>query len=189
VMPPEPGQDWQPLLDAALERLPERYRVPIILCDLDGKSRKDAARQLNLAEGTLSSRLARGRRILAGRLKRQGLALSGGALAVALGQRAAEALVPATLLQSVAQAGAHVAAGQAPAALAFSAHVLALTEAVMKAMLIGKLKSLTVILVAAASLTFGGVWLWGRQASASGHSEPLPVSAAEPQAAGKAGPR
>jgi RNA polymerase sigma factor (sigma-70 family) len=184
VMPPEPGQDWQPLLDAALERLPEQYRVPIILCDLDGKSRKDAARQLNLAEGTLSSRLARGRRILAGRLKRQGLALSGGALAAALAQSAAAAQVPATLLRSVAQAGAHVAAGQAPAALAFSAHVLALTEAVMKAMLIGKLKSLTVVLVAAAALTFGGVWLWGRQASASGNTGPVPVSAAEPQTAG-----
>lgn len=182
VMPPEPGHDWQPLLDAALERLPEQYRVPIILCDLDGKSRKDAARQLNLAEGTLSSRLARGRRILAGRLKRQGLALSGGALAAALAQHAAAAQVPALLLQSVAQAGAYVAAGQAPAALAFSAHVLALTEAVMKAMLIGKLKSLTIVLVAAAVLTFGGVWLWDRQASASGSSGLVP--AADPQGAG-----
>src|SRR5262249_45405750 len=51
-----------------------------------------------------------------------------------------------------------------------------------------KLKSLSVVLVAAAALTFGGVWLWGRQASASGHSEPLPVSAAEPQTAGKSAP-
>src|SRR6266496_2799702 len=163
VMPPEPGQDWQPLLDAALERLPDQYRVPIILCDLEGKSRKEAARQLNLAEGTLSSRLARGRRLLAARLKRHGLALSGGALAAALAQNAAAAQVPASLLQTVAQAGAQVVAGQAPAALAFSAHVLALTEGVMKAMLIGKLKSLTVLMVACAALTLGGVWLWGGQ--------------------------
>ena len=50
--------------------MPDKYRVPIILCDLEGRKRKEVARQLNLPEGTLSSRLATARKRLAGRLTR-----------------------------------------------------------------------------------------------------------------------
>src|SRR5262245_18433587 len=50
--------DWIPLFDSALPRLPERYRWPILLCDVQGRSRSEAAAELGIAEGTLSSRLA-----------------------------------------------------------------------------------------------------------------------------------
>ena len=53
-------RDLQPLLDAELQRLPEIYRAAIVLCDLEGKTHKQAARQLNCPQGTLSARLARG---------------------------------------------------------------------------------------------------------------------------------
>src|SRR5262245_49736137 len=69
---PEPGvtdhdlwRDLQPLLDQELSRLPDRYRVAVVLCDLEGKTRKEAARQLGVPEGTLAARLARGRVLLA----------------------------------------------------------------------------------------------------------------------------
>src|SRR5947208_2527963 len=53
--PPEsPWHDLWPVLDQELSSLPEWYRVPIVLCDLEGKTRKEAARQLGWPEGTLS---------------------------------------------------------------------------------------------------------------------------------------
>src|SRR5215470_659777 len=57
--------DLQPLLDQELSRLPDKYRVAIVLCDLEGKTRQEAAQQLGLPEGTLAARLARGRVLLA----------------------------------------------------------------------------------------------------------------------------
>jgi RNA polymerase sigma factor (sigma-70 family) len=61
--PPEP-RDWLTLLDAEIQRLPERLRLPIVLCELHGKSRAEVSRLLGLNEGTLSSRLSRGREAL-----------------------------------------------------------------------------------------------------------------------------
>src|SRR5258708_5590664 len=76
VPQPLAGDAWrevQAVLDQELSGLPEYYRVPIVLCDLEGKPRKDAARQLGWPSGTLASRLVRGRVLLAKRLTRHGV--------------------------------------------------------------------------------------------------------------------
>jgi RNA polymerase sigma factor (sigma-70 family) len=112
---PGEARDWRPLLDRELSLLPQKYQAAIVLCDLEGQSRRDAARRLGVAEGTLSSRLARGRALLAKRLAARGLALSGGALAVALAGGGASAALPAALVWSTAGAAALVAAGRVAA--------------------------------------------------------------------------
>jgi RNA polymerase sigma factor (sigma-70 family) len=124
--------DLQPLLDQELSRLPDIYRVAIVLCDLEGKTRKEAARQLGVPEGTLAARVARGRVMLAKRLARNGMAVSGGALAAALAQNAASASVPTSVVFSTIKAAGLFAAGQAAATSAISAKVAALTEGVLK---------------------------------------------------------
>jgi RNA polymerase sigma-70 factor (ECF subfamily) len=55
-----------------VNRLPERYRLPIILCDMEGKTREEAARALRWPVGTVNGRLSRGRSLLRSRLERRG---------------------------------------------------------------------------------------------------------------------
>jgi RNA polymerase sigma factor (sigma-70 family) len=126
------SQDWRPWLDRELNLLPENYRAVIVACDLEGRSRKETARLLGLAEGTVSSRLARGRCLLAKRLSRYGLALSGGALASTLSEGAAIA-VPAPLVSSTVL----VAAGKITSV---STSVGILMKGALQTMLLAKLK-------------------------------------------------
>jgi RNA polymerase sigma factor (sigma-70 family) len=129
-------EDWEVLLDQELSRLPEKYRVPVILCDLEGRTRKEVERRLHLAPGTLSSRLTTARRMLADRLARQGIAMSAGALAMAVSQ--ATAAVPAGLARATAAKAMLVAAGQF-AGISSSVTILMKTGA--KAMFLAKLKT------------------------------------------------
>jgi RNA polymerase sigma factor (sigma-70 family) len=152
-----PWEDLQSQLDQELSRLPEKYRAVIVLCDLEGKSRPEAARELRCPEGTVASRQARGHAMLAKRLARRGLAVCGGMVAVALSQEAASACVPPSVMSSAIKAVILVAGGHKAAAGAISGTVAALTEGVIKAMLLNKiLKSMAVpLLVAALSVTAG----------------------------------
>ena len=79
-----------------MSHLPEKYRVPLILCYLEGKTNEEAAQQLGWPTGSMSGRLARGREMLRKRLVRRGLALSAGIFAMLLSESAATAAVPAT---------------------------------------------------------------------------------------------
>ncbi|HEV3387181.1 MAG TPA: sigma-70 family RNA polymerase sigma factor [Gemmata sp.] len=74
--PDSTSVELRALLDSKLARLPAHYRSVIVLCDLQGFTRKDAARHLGCPEGSVSSRLSRARDILARRLLRRGVALS-----------------------------------------------------------------------------------------------------------------
>jgi RNA polymerase sigma factor (sigma-70 family) len=173
--------DVRPLLDQELDRLPDKYREAVVLCDLEGKTRKEAARQLGVPEGTLSGRLTTARRMLAGRLARHGLAVSGGALAAVLSQGAASACVPKSLVVPTAKAAAPVAAGQAAAAGVISTQVAALTEGVLKTMLLTKLRLTAALFLAAAVFGTGlgllvGQGLAGDEKGARAPEAPKPAA-------------
>lgn len=140
--------DLLPVLDQELSRLPPRYRAVILLCDLEGRTRKEAAQTLKVPEGSVGGWLARARTMLAKRLSRRGVTLSGVSLATVLIQLGIPK-VPAAVVHSTINAATNFAAGPI-AAGAVSAPVINLTEGVLKAMLLKKLKVALMVVVAIA---------------------------------------
>jgi RNA polymerase sigma factor (sigma-70 family) len=145
---------WQ-LLDLELHRLPEKYRAPVVLCDLEGKTRREAARLLGWPEGTVSGRLARARALLARRLGRQGVTPPAVGLAAVLTGGAAGASVPPPIVAAVVRAGKAVTGAGAGGV---SARALGLAQGVVRAMIMTNLKAATAVLLAVgvgAALAYG----------------------------------
>jgi RNA polymerase sigma factor (sigma-70 family) len=162
----EVWSQMQSLVDTELSRLPDKYRVPIVLCDLEGKTIREAVHHLGWPQGTVASRLTRGRALLARRLSKHGMQVTVGLLAGALGQSVASAAVPPALTAATIEAGCLLAAGKTAAASGVSATALALTDGVLKTMLLAKLKVAAVTVLVTTLLTAGiGVvyckWLGG----------------------------
>jgi RNA polymerase sigma factor (sigma-70 family) len=144
-------------LDEELSRLPERCRVLIVLCDLEGHTRKEVARQLGCPEGTVASGLARARELLAKRLTRRGLVVSGGSLAATLSHSMASADVSATVVTSTINVATLLAAGKAAGVI--SGPVATLTQGVLKTMFLKKILTTTMAVLAlgVAVLTCGSL--------------------------------
>jgi RNA polymerase sigma factor (sigma-70 family) len=154
--PADLSSDLSELLDDELTKLPDKYRSVLILCGLQGKSLKEAARRMDLPEGTVASRLARGRAMLAKRLVRHGLAVSGVSLAALQAHQSASAGVSTAALSSTIKA--------ATATGVVSANVGALTKGVLKAMLLTKfMKTTAAALVILCVLGAGVIGLAGQK--------------------------
>jgi RNA polymerase sigma factor (sigma-70 family) len=163
-------QELRTVLDEELRRLPEKYRAPVVLCYLEGKTHEQAARQLGCPRTSLSSRLGKARALLQERLVRRGLALSVGVLTAALAEKAAVAEVPALLLMSTIRTVPLAAAGHAAAV---SPQAIALAKGVLQTMSTTKLTvAVTLVLALTASLT---------TALVLGHQPPEPPRQQEPQ--------
>jgi RNA polymerase sigma factor (sigma-70 family) len=151
------GRDLRDVLDQALRGLPDRYRVALILCDLEGKTRKEAAQHLGWPEGTVAGRLANARTLLAKRLARQGVTLSAGALAAVLSRAASAESMPAPVVSVAIKNTSGV-----------SATAVALAEGVIRSMSRITLKMMTAALLAVALLGVGILTCFTRAGEQSG---------------------
>jgi RNA polymerase sigma factor (sigma-70 family) len=175
----DPQVEWadlRPVLDEELNRLPEKFRRPFVLCYVEGKTNEEAARLLNCPKGTVLSRLAWARERLRCRLTRRNITLTAG-LAGLLQSEALRAAVPPTLVHPTVKAAAAFAAGNA-AAIPIASGVAVLTERVLHAMLWTKVKAVVAVVLAIV-LVIGVVFL-GRagEPGAKGTASPN-VTAAE----------
>jgi len=148
--------DLQPILDEELSRLPEKYRVSIVLRYLQGKSNEEAAREAGCPAGTMSWRLAHGLDLLRQRLDRRGVAIPACGLAVLLTDHAASASLSPVLAAGTLQAAVGFAAGQTAGV---SLSILALAEGALKAMFLTKLKLTLVLLLAVGLAGIGAGWV------------------------------
>ena len=145
--------DLQPILDAELAKLPDKLRLPIVLCDLEGRSQREVAKQLGIAPATLAGRIGKARQLLAERLTDRGITLSASGLALVLANQAS-ATVPVVLADAVVEVAILAACG-GPLAGSVPATVLQLTDGVLQMMLLTKLKAVTVGVLTALVLATG----------------------------------
>ncbi|MCI0380050.1 MAG: sigma-70 family RNA polymerase sigma factor [Gemmataceae bacterium] len=164
------------ILDEAIERLPQSYRLPILLCCLEGKTQEEAARQLGWSPGSVKGRLERGRARLHALLAKRGLALSAALAAVEISNGAANAgnaafFAEATVRTALAFATGY---GSAPSGSMLSADVTGLAEVALKEMTMTKSKTLLAMLLGVIAVTSVGLVL--------AHQAPDERSAAKPSA-------
>jgi RNA polymerase sigma factor (sigma-70 family) len=158
--------DLRPVLDGEINRLPDKYRSPFVLCYLEGRTNEEAARLLRCPKGTILSRLAWARQRLRDRLARRGVALPAAAVTTVFTADALSAAVSAELMRSTADAARLFVYGQSVA----SVEALALAKGVLKAMFIEKCKTASVVLLAVTLFGGGLAWL-GQPTRATGAKE------------------
>ena len=173
--PPTERDPALDLLDEEINRLPLKYRLPIVLCHLEEKNGNEAAQELGIPQGTLYSRLARGREKLRVRLERRGIALgAGSAMVLEQSLPAASSCAAPLVEKTVAGALAFAAARSAE----LSSPILALAKGVLHAMWLRNLAVLSVSVVLIGSFVTGA---WFALQPAAAQDQPTPVAQVAPQ--------
>jgi RNA polymerase sigma factor (sigma-70 family) len=152
--PAEPN-DLPGVVQEEVGRLPAKYRGPVVLCYLEGRTNEEAAAELRWPVGTVKGRLARARDLLRRRLTRRGLAPSAGVLSAALSAGSLPAGVPPALSALTIKAAMYLAAGEATVGGLVSAQAAALAKGVLHTMFLAKVKTLAALVLALAVLVGG----------------------------------
>lgn len=134
------------IIDREVSRLPDKYRLPVILCELEGRSRVEAARALQMTEGTLSSRLATARKTLARRLSKYGFSMPATGLAVLLEQNAIAGALPERLVADAVASAASALGGEAIRTIPIA--VASLADAVVHGMSVAHFRFFGIVAVA-----------------------------------------
>ena len=154
-----PDDEWREILHEELARLSDKYRLPLLLCDLEGKTHAQAAAELNCGEATIRRRLTAARERLRSRLIRRGVALTAGTLATTLG-RSALAQVPPGWAEATAKAAARMSSTATRLALGeiVSTTAAALARKSLHTMLLSQLRATAasiVFLIALVGMAWG----------------------------------
>jgi RNA polymerase sigma factor (sigma-70 family) len=149
------------VLDAELQRLPEKWRLPLVLCYLEGQTQVEAAAQAGWSKSTLRRRLDEAREALARRLQRRGVLGAGAIAAILLCDCEAPAAVPSGLVGSVVETAARLTTGQMALAALVSTRISALTEGVTTPMILSKFKIVLLFGMLAVLLTGAGFGMFG----------------------------
>ncbi len=179
--PNDVKQTWS-VVSEELNRLPEKYRTPLVLHYLEGKTKDETALQLGWPEGTVSGRLARGREMLRDRLIKRGIEASSVAMIVTFAADGALDAVPQALVRTVLQSTVCPAGEVATAGI--SPKVLALAKGVQRAMFISELKLGAPVLIAAGLLVGGTAWTIASLPAGQADERP-PTAKQEPKRAQK----
>jgi len=174
VPSPAPRPDPSGIVHAELDRLPARYREPLVLCVLEGLSYEEAARTLGLTEPALRGRLFRGRRRLEARLRKQGI----NALALIPCDGPSPSLVQSVVARAVAGTAAPVSVSNLA-----KGTLIAMSLSIWKPLALGTLASLGVVATAVLAQQSGGASpaASARQAEpASGSQKPAPKGSQNP---------
>jgi RNA polymerase sigma factor (sigma-70 family) len=151
-------RDLRPVLDDEVSRLPEKYRVPIVLCYLEGKTLEETARYLGCPKGTIATRLTRARERLRRRLRRRGVVVPILVLSALLSEETASAAVPATLAASTSKASlVAIDCTSSVGRDVFSWHIASWKENLLQALARTRLKPVLALLFALLMVGFATV--------------------------------